>query len=94
MLNQLREHGLAEVHASLSCLSENGSEMVVSRKIRFKSFLAEIAITPSGTIDYSQRSIFPRTAVRFVGVSRPAFFLQTADPTTAKVEIIGQRPLG
>jgi len=24
MLNQLREHGLAKVHASLSCLSENG----------------------------------------------------------------------
>jgi long-subunit acyl-CoA synthetase (AMP-forming) len=66
MLNQLREYGLAEVHASLSCLRENGSEMARFSQIRFKSFLTEIAITPSGTIDYSQRSIFPRTAVSLI----------------------------
>lgn len=30
MLNELREHALAEVHASLSCLSENDSKMVIS----------------------------------------------------------------
>ncbi len=31
MLNQLREHGLAKVHASLSRLSENDSGTVIFR---------------------------------------------------------------
>src|SRR6202041_216369 len=63
MLNQLREDGLAKVHASLSCLSENGSEMGRFSQIRFKSFPTTIAISPAGTVDYSYSSIFPRTAV-------------------------------
>jgi hypothetical protein len=40
MLNELRERGLAEVHVSLSYLSENGSKMVIFRSINFKSFPA------------------------------------------------------
>jgi hypothetical protein len=32
MFNQLRKDGLAKVHASLSCLSENGSETGVSHQ--------------------------------------------------------------
>jgi hypothetical protein len=33
MLNQLREHGLAKIHASLSCLCENASRTVIFAKL-------------------------------------------------------------